>query len=87
MIPLRFVSAARNARATAAGSSGSISAEIAARPATPVSITCAAFSGVMPPMAMTGIFVAETRAFRGSSPIGCTSPSFDGVWNTGPSSA
>jgi len=66
------------------GSTASWKRRIAAIPAAPASHQEPAFSGVMPPMASTGMDTVRQTSWRSSVPCGGPNDAFDGVAKTGP---
>ena len=68
----------------AAGSSASWNRRIAAMPAAPAIMHDFALSGVMPPMARTGMESARQTCSKRSVPCGAPNDAFDGVAKIGP---
>ncbi len=75
---------ARSARTAPAGSGADAMKEIAATPAILMPRSPAARSGVIPPMAHTGIRTPSTTLRRASAPWGGPKAALPGVSNTGP---
>jgi hypothetical protein len=57
---------------------------MAARPAAPEWMQDAAFSNVIPPIAITGRVTARQTCFSRSKPCGVPNAALDGVVKTGP---